>query len=153
MTIDRWITDAPAGKAAIVFGGDTLSYGAFAGRIAARAGALAAAGIGRGDRGAWYGLNHPEVFVLLFACARLGAILVPLNWRLAEAEVAAIVANCGPRIVFHDGNFAEAAGRLDGPEVRHWSDPVRDAGVAPDQGAATAEFSSRYRQDQAGFTG
>ncbi len=140
MTIDRWITDAAArapGKPALVFGGETLSYADLAARIDARAGALRRAGVGRGDRIAWYGLNHAEVFVLLFACARLGAMLVPLNWRLAEAEVATIVANCAPRCVLHDDHFAEAAGRLGGVQVLHWTDPLPErpeAAVDGDEG-------------------
>jgi fatty-acyl-CoA synthase len=120
MTIDRWITTAAARhpeKPALVFGAEVLRYGDFAARIAARAGQLAAAGLRRGDRVAWYGLNHPEVFVLLFACARLGALLVPLNWRLAEAEVAAIARDCAPRVVLHDAAFAGAARALGVPAV------------------------------------
>ena len=43
-------------------------------------------GVGRGDRVAILSLNRPDYLVLLYACARLGAMLVPLNWRLAVAE-------------------------------------------------------------------
>ena len=39
--------------------------------------------VGRGDRIAYLGLNSPELLILLFACARLGAMLVPLILRLA----------------------------------------------------------------------
>ena len=99
MTLDRWVIrraaeapDAPA----IRFEGATWSYSDFAARIDAAADWLAAEGIGPGDRVAWYGLNRPEVFALLFACARIRAILCPLNWRLAAAEVAA-VAGASPR--------------------------------------------------------
>ncbi len=120
MTIDRWVTRAAArdpDRAALVFGAETIRYADLAQTVAARAGELAAAGVRRGDRVAWFGLNHPEVFVLLFACARIGAILAPLNWRLAEAEIAAIVANAEPRLVIHDAHFAEAAARLAGVAV------------------------------------
>ena len=44
-------------------------------------------GIGRGDRIAVLATNHPDYLVLLYACARLGAMLVPLNWRLAGPEL------------------------------------------------------------------
>lgn len=117
MTIDRWIVDAAAQnseKTALIFGDDALSYGDMAARVKMRAAELAGAGVARGDRVAWYGLNHPEVFVLLFACARIGAMLVPLNWRLAEAEVAAIVANCEPRLVVFDHHFTQQAQALPG---------------------------------------
>ena len=43
-------------------------------------------GVSRGDRVAILSLNRPDYLVLLYACARLGAMLVPLNWRLAVAE-------------------------------------------------------------------
>ena len=93
-----------------------MTYAEMASRIDARARGLAANGIDRGDRVAWYGLNHPEVFVLLFACARLGAILVPINWRLAQAEVAEIIADCQPGLMIHDRHFREQALAL--PDIR-----------------------------------
>lgn len=119
MTIDRWVDDAAARTAerpALVSECGTLTYAEFAFQIDARARELAASGIGRGDRVAWYGLNHPEVFILLFACARLGAILVPINWRLVRAEIAEIISDCQPRLVIHDGHFREQARAL--PNVR-----------------------------------
>jgi fatty-acyl-CoA synthase len=50
------------------------------------------------------------MLVLLFALARKGAILVPLNWRLTAAEHKAILADCSPRWLFCDADF-EAHGR------------------------------------------
>src|SRR4051794_15770727 len=84
--IDRNAAFAPD-KPAIHFSGRTLSYAALAERIAATARALKSQlGIGRGDRVAILSLNRPDYLVLLYACARLGAMLVPLNWRLAVPE-------------------------------------------------------------------
>ena len=65
-----------------------------------------------GDRVAWLGLNHPTQIALLFALARLGAMLVPLNHRLAPAEWAAVLADCTPRCLVHDAAFADAATAL-----------------------------------------
>jgi fatty-acyl-CoA synthase len=96
----------------LIFGGETWSYAEFATRVEARAVALVTAGIERGDRVAWYGMNHAEVFTLLFASARIGAVLVPLNWRLAAAEIAKIVDDCGPRVVIYDDHFAHPAQAL-----------------------------------------
>ena len=45
------------------------------------------------------------MLVLLFALARLGAILVPLNWRLTAAEHKTILADCSPRLLFCDPEF------------------------------------------------
>lgn len=50
------------------------------------------------------------MLVLLFALARLGAILVPLNWRLTAAEHRAILADCSPKWLFCDADF-EAHGK------------------------------------------
>ena len=119
MTIDRWVDKAAARtpeKPALVSEDGGMTYAEFALRIDDRARGLAACGISRGDRVAWYGLNHPEVFVLLFACARLGAILVPINWRLAQEEITEIIADCQPRLTIHDGHFREQAVAL--PDVR-----------------------------------
>ena len=69
-------------------------------------------GVGHGDRVAWYGLNHPEVFILLFACARIGAIFVPLNWRLAADEIRQIVADCEPSAIYCDETFEDQARSL-----------------------------------------
>ena len=52
------------------------------------------------------------MLVLLFALARLGAILVPLNWRLTAAEHKAILADCAPRWIFFDADFEAHARTL-----------------------------------------
>ncbi len=112
MTIDQWIVDAAQrtpDKTAIHYKEQIISYSQFAEKITSRADNLCTAGIQQGDRVVWYGLNNPEFFYLLFACARIGAILVPLNWRLAAPEINNILDNCEPKLVFHDDNYAEAA--------------------------------------------
>ena len=78
-------------KPAVRFEGRTLTYAALAERIEAAARALKGElRIGRGDRVAVLAANHPDTLVLLYACARLGAMLVPLNWRLAVQELSLI---------------------------------------------------------------
>src|SRR5882724_9383188 len=57
------------------------------------AGRLRGLGIAPGDRVAHLGTNSPEFLFLLFACARLGAMLVPLNWRLTVPEHAYALAD------------------------------------------------------------
>src|SRR5262245_2540479 len=86
---------APA-KPAIRFGGAALTYAELAERIGRTARALKGwLGIGRGDRVGILATNHPDYLVLLYACARLGAMLVPLNWRLAPAEQLFILRDAG----------------------------------------------------------
>jgi fatty-acyl-CoA synthase len=60
---------------------------------------LQSEGVGKGDRVALLSPNDICYFDLLFACAKLGAIFVPLNWRLATAELDYILQNCRPKVV------------------------------------------------------
>ena len=71
----------------------------------------------KGDRVAWLGYNCPEMLVLLFALARLGAILVPLNWRLTAAEHRAILADCTPKWIAFDPDFEGHAKQLGVPPL------------------------------------
>ena len=92
---------------------ETLTYRQWAAHCTAVAACLHNThGIQPGDRVAWLGLNHPAQIVLLFALARLGAMLVPLNHRLAPAEWASVWADCQPRLLLHDTTFADAARTL-----------------------------------------
>src|SRR5258707_6526337 len=107
--IDRNAAFAPA-KPAIRFQGRTLTYADFASRIAAAARALKSQlGIGRGDRIAILAANHPDYLVLLYACARLGALLVPLNWRLAVPEQLFILADASVKVLLVQDAFAAVA--------------------------------------------
>ncbi len=91
----------------------TLTYEALAGRIRDLARGLKhGLGVGRGDRVAFLGYNHPDFLTLLFACARLGVMMVPLNWRLATAENAYILENAGVETLLATVEFAEEAKRL-----------------------------------------
>jgi fatty-acyl-CoA synthase len=64
-------------------------------------------GVKRGDRVAILAHNRSEHFELLFACAKLGALFVPLNWRLAAAELDAVLADCEPTAFLYDRPCAE----------------------------------------------
>jgi fatty-acyl-CoA synthase len=104
--IERNAAFAPD-KAAVHFEGETLSYAAFSARIEQTARALKSAlGIGRGDRVAILSLNRPDYLVLLYACARLGAIMVPLNWRLAIAEQEFILVDAAAKVIVLEQAFA-----------------------------------------------
>ena len=115
MNLAQWI-DRHAGltprQRAVCFEGDAISYRDLASRIAATARLLRRAGVEAGDRVAYLGYNHPVALALLFACARLRAIFVPLNWRLAPPELARVASDCTPRAVFIEPRFADAAERL-----------------------------------------
>jgi len=95
-------------KPALVFEGEVLSYRPFFERIETAAKALKAeCGVSSGDRVAILSLNRPDYLVLLYACARLGAMLVPLNWRLAAAEQIFILSDAAPKILVLEQAFDE----------------------------------------------
>ncbi len=78
-------------------------------RLAAQ---LHACGIGDGDRLAGLCANTPAHFVAYFAAARLGAIFVPLNWRLSDAEMAAVVQHAECKALLFEAEFAPLARSL-----------------------------------------
>jgi fatty-acyl-CoA synthase len=104
--IERNAAFAPD-KAALIFEGEVLSYAGFHARIAQTARALRAEfGVAKGDRVAILSLNRPDYLVLLYACARLGAMLVPLNWRLAVAEQLFVLSDSGAKVLMLEQAFA-----------------------------------------------
>jgi fatty-acyl-CoA synthase len=104
--IERNAAFAPD-KPAIHFDGKSLTYADFAARIERTAGTLKTQlKVGRGDRVAVLSLNRPDYLVLLYACARLGAMLVPLNWRLAVAEQLFILSDAGAKVLVLEQAFA-----------------------------------------------
>jgi acyl-CoA synthetase (AMP-forming)/AMP-acid ligase II len=109
--VEHWARQFP-GRTAIHFEGADWTYAQLWSRIERATGALQVA---RGERVAWLGYNHPDMLVLLFAAARRGAILVPLNWRLTAAEHRGILGDCRPRWIFSDAGFAPAARELGVP--------------------------------------
>ena len=125
-------------KAAIRFGGDELTYARLARRIAQAARALKSQlGVGRGDRVAVLAANHPDTLVLLYACARLGALMVPLNWRLAVPEQVYILCDASVKAIILEQAFAAVIAPLQAalPDVR-----IVGLGCAPDGGASLEQL-------------
>ncbi|WP_323761952.1 long-chain fatty acid--CoA ligase [Maricaulis sp.] len=107
------ITDITARRAAltpdrpafhIVETGEVISFAGLDERSARAATVLADRGVGEGDRVAILCRNRIEFFEALFACAKLGAILTPLNWRMPARELADLLVDCAPTclLVGHD---------------------------------------------------
>jgi fatty-acyl-CoA synthase len=114
----RWLerhADHAPGRIALRFGVEAISYGDLARRVEAAAEWLAARGVVRGDRVAFLGHNDPAQIVLLFACARLGAMQVPLNWRLAAPEWRFILEDAGAKLLVAMPELVEA-GRSAAPQ-------------------------------------
>ena len=81
------------------------SYARLAQEAAHVAAALAAGGVRHGDRVAFLGLNSALEIALLAACARIGAIFMPLNWRLTLHEQCQLVRDGEPALLLVDANF------------------------------------------------
>lgn len=63
------------------------------------ANAMAAAGVGAEDRVLYYAGNADDYFLTIYACSKINAVFIPMNWRLAAAEVATIVNDADPSLV------------------------------------------------------
>ena len=92
--------------------GRARTYAELDARAARVAALLAGRGVGAGDRVAILCRNRIEFFETLFGCAKIGAILVPLNWRMPPAELDGLVADAEPALLLHGAGEAETAGRL-----------------------------------------
>ena len=89
-------------RKALTFEGTTWTYGELQDRIDHLASALRAHGVCHGDRVAFLGFNQPSFLETLFAAARLGAIFVPLNYRLTGPELSYIINNAGVHTLVTD---------------------------------------------------
>ena len=95
--VAAWLARHDPERLAVVDEEHALTYAALDERCARLAGLLAEAGVARGERVALLLGNRSAYLEALFACARLAAIAVPLNNRLAPPEIARQIADCQPR--------------------------------------------------------
>ena len=109
----------PAKLATLDLGtGRRLTYRELDDRVARLAAHLReGCGVQAGDRVAVLAQNTVDVFEVQFACWRLGAIMNPLNWRLAPPELEFITGDSEPSVIVHDAEFAEVAARLPGVKL------------------------------------
>jgi len=108
MDLSTWIAHHAGqtpDKLALRFPGRDLSYAQLAALVDQLGAALSAKGVAQGRCVAWLGYNSPEMLALLFACARLGAMFMPLNWRLAGPEHRQMLEDCPPAVIFVEAPF------------------------------------------------
>jgi len=84
-----------------------LTFDQYKGRVNQLAAGLQRAGIAEGDRIGVLAKNSLDYFTLFGAAAALGAILVPVNWRLSPDEISFILKDSGPTVVFADPEHQE----------------------------------------------
>ncbi|HEX8990884.1 MAG TPA: AMP-binding protein [Anaerolineales bacterium] len=99
-------------RAAMRFKGKTTTWADLDGRSRRLSAALQARGVGKGDRVLVLLTNRPEFIESLVAINRLGAIVVPVNFRLVAAEVAFLAENSGSCAVVVEEQFAPIVGAV-----------------------------------------
>ncbi len=92
-------------KTAFMFGDQRVTHAQYAERTARLAAGLSAAGVCVGERVAILALNGLEYLDLFGAAARLGAIVVPINWRLSTEEVAYVIQDVAPKVLIVADEF------------------------------------------------
>jgi fatty-acyl-CoA synthase len=149
--VERWSQLHPA-KPALIFEGRSISYAELHGRANAAACWLQSLGLEKGDRVAAFLDNRPEFLELYLACARLGAIFVPLNFRLAPPELDFLLADCRPRLLVFSQGLVKAVAALD---LDHRRPPLATAQVGPDPAPATGapEGCLDYHPETAAYAG
>jgi fatty-acyl-CoA synthase len=108
--IGRWLEDRARNtpsRVAIDDDGSLVTYAELDAGANAFAGAFAEAGLRRGDRVATLTGNSPEHVMVLFACARLGLILLPLSWRLSPAELRYQLHDADPALFLVEDAYEE----------------------------------------------
>ncbi len=107
--------------AAFTFGDDVMTFAELDAGSNRVAHALTALGVTKGERVSFLGKNHPFYFEAFLGAAKIGAVMTPVNWRLAAPEVAYILANCEARVVFVGEGFAGMLAQVRGetPRVEH----------------------------------
>ncbi len=93
----------------LVWGDEVISYAELDRRAARTAAGLRKLGVGRGDVVAVVLYNCPEFVETMFAVSWIGAVFMPVNWRLAGEEVAYIAGHAGARLVVSEPELAPLA--------------------------------------------
>ncbi|MEC9347690.1 MAG: long-chain fatty acid--CoA ligase [Pseudomonadota bacterium] len=89
--------------------GRRFTYVQMNARVDACSNWLRSLGVGKGDRVAMLAHNTSDHFEVQFACRRIGAIFLPLNWRLAVPELEFIVGDAEPKVLIAGAEFRDQA--------------------------------------------
>lgn len=104
--VKRWSELAP-NKCALIFAGNQISYLELHRRTNRMSRWLRSLDIRKGDRVAVMLRNCPESIELYIACSRLGAIFVPINWRLTTPELEYLLRNAQPKVFVFEKGFSK----------------------------------------------
>jgi fatty-acyl-CoA synthase len=92
--------------------GTTFTWSELEYRVGRLAEVLQSRGIRSGSRVAVLAVNDPRIFEVQYACMRIGAIQVPLSWRLTRVELRQHLDDAEPTLLIHDGEWADLAKEL-----------------------------------------
>lgn len=106
----RYWAGVDAARCAMVYGRERVSYGELAARVELAAGLLRRQGIGAGDVVAMLMKNSAAFVELALAISHVGAVLLPVNYRLGVEEVAYILDHARARLLLIDEELAPLAG-------------------------------------------
>jgi len=96
-------------RTAIIFNDQAISYDEFFQRLIQMAGYLQTRGIGKGDVVALFMKNSPAFLEIAYAVSHIGAVLLPINYRLSPVEAQFILQDAGSKLLFVDAEFEEVA--------------------------------------------
>lgn len=105
--LDRAVAAYPD-RTFLVSGEQSLTYAEVGVRVASVTAWLRERGVGKGVSVAAVVTNRPEYIETLLACARIGAVIVPVNYRHSRAEVRSILEHCRPGVVLIEDVFVES---------------------------------------------
>jgi long-chain acyl-CoA synthetase len=131
---------------AFIAGGEESTFAGVDRRSRQVAAGLCAEGTQPGERVAYLGRNSADYFEILFGVARIGAVFMPLNWRLSEAELAYILADAQVRTIFGE---ADQLARLEAHGVRLERKHVIDV-ARPEASSYAAWRASREPESATG---
>jgi acyl-CoA synthetase (AMP-forming)/AMP-acid ligase II len=100
--------EAHPDKTGLIFEGKSFSYMQMDARSNRAANALLSLGVKRGDRIGWLARNLATFWDAFFGAAKIGAVMTPVNWRLAPIEVAQILADARPVLFIGEACFVSA---------------------------------------------
>lgn len=119
--VNKWAQENPS-KEVIVYENTRITYKELNDRVNALAQGLLSLGIEHGDRVGILLYNCSEFFEIMFAVNRIGAIFLPLNFRLAADELAYILENAGAKALISEDDFRNEIGsiRRNLPALQHY---------------------------------
>ena len=134
-------------KEAIVYRDQRVSFGAFARRCEQLGAALYDVNVRRSDRVAFLSMNNVECLEIYGACELTGFLPAPINFRLAAEEIAYILADSAPTVLFFEDQYAAmiAALRPRFPGIRHFI----SIGASVDHASSYEEFLAAGAQRRA----